>query len=265
MITVSYNDYKLTPSPIVSSKTISTAQKATTSLISDNKTAERVRYSNVYNNDTSIVYTSLYSGVKEDIILNRYTNTSTFSFSLKTHGLSLVSTAGGLCLMSPSLKDPIAYIGETIVCDSVGNTSQGNIAFTTVKAYQEYTLTISVSNDFLTSKSTAYPVSIDPAIGYAKVNNMIPGRIDYNDDIDYFKFVAPKTGIYTIHLNNDLKLNATLYSPDVNPIATKNNQNYISFTQSLIGGETYWLQISDPEMTVFTADWEYAISFSVTK
>lgn len=167
--------------------------------------------------------------------------------------------------MSPSLKDPIAYIGETIVCDSVGNTSQGNIAFTTVKAYQEYTLTISVSNDFLTSKSTAYPVSIDPAIGYAKVNNMIPGRIDYNDDIDYFKFVAPKTGIYTIHLNNDLKLNATLYSPDVNPIATKNNQNYISFTQSLIGGETYWLQISDPEMTVFTADWEYAISFSVTK
>lgn len=54
-VTVSCGDYKLTLSPVVSVKNVSTAQKINSLMVSDSIEAERVSYSNVYDDNTSII------------------------------------------------------------------------------------------------------------------------------------------------------------------------------------------------------------------
>jgi len=141
---------------------------AGTTVASELKTGKdsAVLYSNVFGAGRSLKYTTLYNGVKEDIILNSYiANSNSFNFILKTNGLELAEINGGYFFVDE--EDAVIYeLSPIFVYDSaeVPNTTGGTYAIEEIKPNDIYALTLTVDDTWLSSAT--YPVTIDPTITY---------------------------------------------------------------------------------------------------
>ena len=131
-----------------------------------------VVYESFFGAGTSLVYTPLLSGVKEEIILEEYLPNQSFSFLLYTDGLFLNNTDGSYILTeSKASAEAVLYLGDIVVYDAVGRPSLGNLAVETVKDGNIYALTVSADEAFLSDPATVYPVTIDPDITVSDANN----------------------------------------------------------------------------------------------
>ena len=131
-----------------------------------------VVYESFFGAGTSLAYTPLLSGVKEEIVLEEYLPNRTFSFLLYTDGLFLNNTDGSYILTeSKASTEAVLYLGNIVVYDAVGRPSLGNLAVETVKDGTVYALTVSADEDFLADPATVYPVTIDPDITISDANN----------------------------------------------------------------------------------------------
>ncbi|MBP3387278.1 MAG: hypothetical protein J6L23_01970, partial [Clostridia bacterium] len=141
---------------------------AGTTVASELKTGKdsAVLYSNVFGTGRSLKYTTLYNGVKEDIILNSYiANSNSFNFILKTNGLELAEINGGYYFVDE--EDAVIYeLSPIFVYDSaeVPNTTGGTYAIEEIKPNDIYALTLTVDETWLSGAT--YPVTIDPTITY---------------------------------------------------------------------------------------------------
>ena len=81
-----YPYYTLSNSEIMSTDVIgnTSAQLSTTTSVSDNRNTNRISYNSAFGANTSLQYTPTLTGVKEDIILNKYTGVNEFHFIYKT-------------------------------------------------------------------------------------------------------------------------------------------------------------------------------------
>ncbi|MGM9646754.1 MAG: Ig-like domain-containing protein [Eubacteriales bacterium] len=116
---------------------------------------------------TRYQYNLTSMGFKEDIVVNRYTGQTHYSFVLKTHGLTPVNQYGTWVLVDES-NTVRACIGDVIIftADERNNTL-GELQVEEVIAGQEYRLTIVMDADWLADEATVYPITIDPALTYA--------------------------------------------------------------------------------------------------
>jgi len=141
---------------------------AGTTVASELKTGKdsAVLYSNVFGAGRSLKYTTLYNGVKEDIILNSYiANSNSFNFILKTNGLELAEINGGYFFVDE--EDAVIYeLSPIFVYDSaeVPNTTGGTYAIEEIKPNDIYALTLTVDETWLSGAT--YPVTIDPTVTY---------------------------------------------------------------------------------------------------
>lgn len=129
-------------------------------VVSENK----ISYPRVFGADTTLVYTVLYSGYKEEIMLNKYTGVSQFSFLVYTHGLPIIEDSNGILSVIDSNTSVIASFGEVFAYDAAGSFINGSISVDTIVPNYQYKMTIAVDETFLTSSSTLYPVCIDPSL-----------------------------------------------------------------------------------------------------
>ena len=131
-----------------------------------------VVYESFFGAGTSLVYTPLLSGVKEEIVLEEYLPNKAFSFLLYTDGLFLNDADGRYILAeSKTATEAVLYLGETVVYDAVGRPSLGNLTVETVKEGNIYALTVSADEGFLSDPATVYPVTIDPDLTISDANN----------------------------------------------------------------------------------------------
>ncbi|MBQ9795118.1 MAG: Ig-like domain-containing protein [Clostridia bacterium] len=131
-----------------------------------------VVYESFFGAGTSLVYTPLLSGVKEEIILEEYFPNKSFSFLLYTDGLFLNNTDGSYILAeSKTSTEAVLYLGDIVVYDAVGRPSLGNLTVETVKDGNIYALTVSADEAFLSDPATVYPVTIDPDLTISDANN----------------------------------------------------------------------------------------------
>lgn len=162
-ITLAYNNYSVTlitmPVSNSSSGNISTAP-IVTAIAANNA----VTYNDVFGEGVDVRYTPLHNGVKEDIILEAYSNVSTFNFILNTGGLGVYSENGCYYLATAEDADMRMDLGKIVVYDSALKMSEGIMEVTSIKEGQLYQLTISVDTAFLSDSNTVYPVRIDPSI-----------------------------------------------------------------------------------------------------
>ena len=86
---------------------------------------DEVTYYGVFGSKTSVKYTPLLSGVKEDIILEEYTDTDSFSFLLTTNGYSVIQSFGKYYLSDPLTGEICGSFGDVIIYDAAGNTAIG--------------------------------------------------------------------------------------------------------------------------------------------
>lgn len=116
------------------------------------------------NDVTSFVYELTYAGFKEDIVVKEYTGQTEYEFTLYTNGLTLCKGNESFYL-ADSDGNWKATIGDIIVftADERNNT-MGSMTYETVRANQEYVLTIHLDAEYLADEKTAYPIRIDPTI-----------------------------------------------------------------------------------------------------
>ena len=116
------------------------------------------------NDITSFVYELTYAGFKEDIVVKEYTGQTEYEFTLYTNGLTLCKGNESFYL-ADSDGNWKATIGDIIVftADERNNT-MGSMTYETVRANQEYVLTIHLDAEYLADEKTAYPIRIDPTI-----------------------------------------------------------------------------------------------------
>lgn len=160
-ISLEYNDIEIKLVPELGSET-----EATAALGGDGK---EVTYE--MNDTTSFVYKLTYAGFKEDIVVEEYTGQTEYEFTLYTNGLTLCEEYGSYYLADGE-GNVAATIGDIIVftADERNNTT-GSMTYETVRADQEYVLTIHLDADRLADEDTAYPIRIDPTIEINYDNN----------------------------------------------------------------------------------------------
>ncbi len=160
-VSLEYNDIELTLVPALGLGTMPTAELST-----DGKV---VTYE--MNDITSFVYELTYAGFKEDIVVEEYTGQTEYEFTLFTNGLTLCEEYGSYYLADAE-GNIEATIGDIIVftADERNNT-MGSMSCETVRADQEYVLTIHLDAEYLADEDTAYPIRIDPTIEINYDNN----------------------------------------------------------------------------------------------
>lgn len=132
---------------------------------------DEVTYYGVFGSKTSVKYTPLLSGVKEDIILEEYTDTDSFSFLLTTNGYSVIQSFGKYYLSDPLTGEICGSFGDVIIYDAAGNTATGCMTLKDIETDNKYILTIHADRSFLTSETTQYPVTIDPTVKITNNND----------------------------------------------------------------------------------------------
>ena len=157
-------DIKLTPQGI--SETISAVQ-------SNNS----IVYDNAYGENTKLIYTPLLSGIKEDIVLTEYTANASYTFLLETNGLYLYGNDSSYYLADSVKEFPVFYLGDILIYDAIGKPDFGTLTVQTIVEGQEYLLTVTANDDFLSDPTTVYPVTIDPSITVSD-NNATNSIID---------------------------------------------------------------------------------------
>ncbi len=137
------------------------------------KDEKSVLYQDVFDEYTDVKYTFTYSGVKEDIILEKYNGVSSFNYEVSTGGLSLNEEKGALVLRDDN-GEAKAVIGEIVVfsADNQNNTF-GEYTIKEKVKNSLYIVTINVDKEYLTSPDTTYPVTIDPTVGTVSTSSNI--------------------------------------------------------------------------------------------
>ncbi len=154
-ISANYEGYKVTLTPSVISPVIIGVKQ-------DNS----VVYESTFGTNTALKYTPTLSGLKEDIILSEYNENipTSYSFTLDTDGLSVYNDSNGYYLAESKDGKKIFNLGNVLVYDAMGKPEDGTMSVTTVTEGEKYTLTLSVSESFLTDPETVYPVTVDPTL-----------------------------------------------------------------------------------------------------
>ncbi len=174
-ISITKDEYNISMTPVgVSSANRTAFQSA------KNTYGNKVSYKNVFGTGTALEYTTIYTGVKEVIVLESYPENIKFTFIINTEGLSLVKqTNGAFSFKDPTTGQAVAEMTPVFCYDSAGNTAGGEIRISELKKNSEYSVTIIPEENFLASKSTVYPVYVDPTITM-NTNSAIEDAVIYS-------------------------------------------------------------------------------------
>lgn len=152
--------------------------------------ADVVEYDKVFGEDTLLRYTPAHNGFKEDLVLSRDIGVNAFTFRVETGGLSLTKEEDSYFFSDPLTGEHVAMLSQILVYDShvpevaadipqekpalpdetlpAEETATGPLythtyRVETVRADEEYLVTLVVDEDYLRSPERVYPVTIDPS------------------------------------------------------------------------------------------------------
>lgn len=224
-------DIKLTPQDLAVS----------TSAVQSNNS---IVYDEAYGENTKLVYTPLLSGVKEDIILTEYTADSTYTFILETDGLSLYNDGNRYYLAASGKADPVFYLGEIVIYDAIGKPDIGTMTVETILDGQEYLLTVTANDEFLSDPTTVYPVTIDPSITVSDTNTsgsiidapIFQGYPNRNFGTYLYNSVGTTDVNYGVG-RTVIRLSGLTSSSEYNTITANQIQNVTFYAMEASGGE----------------------------
>ncbi len=140
------------------------------------KRDEGVTYDRVLTEGTSIQYSSLVNGIKEDVVLAEYEGVYEFHFLIDTHGLvpdTMKAKGTGIALRDAKTDEAEMFIGQVVAFDAgyeEASDVTDHVSFDHELRLEptgeedEYVLTIVADKEFLEDEDTSYPVTIDPTI-----------------------------------------------------------------------------------------------------
>lgn len=164
-VLVEYKDFSFSMAPISESSSpgyISTGEIC-------NQKFEDFEYADLYGYGTYLKYFPQFNGIKEEIILDEKINSNTFSFTFTTKNCYPILNNDGSISLLNSEKEEVQKFAAPFAYDSAYIQGMEDEHYTDECDYSLtetedncYILTITVSNEWLNSGSTVYPVIIDP-------------------------------------------------------------------------------------------------------
>ncbi len=138
------------------------------------KSIKGITYKDAFSENIDVEYIAEANGIKENIILDKYEGIHEFCFKINTNGLvpdTLFSNEGSIQLINPQNNKCEMVINPVYAFDSYSEENEDERHVTINNSMRleqinniEYKLIIDIDEEFLTSSSTVYPVTIDPAI-----------------------------------------------------------------------------------------------------
>lgn len=96
-------------------------------------------------------------GMKEDIILNKYVDKTSFTYKLNVSGAKIVAENGVLNLYKKGSDTPTLTIAAPVMTDA-----NGVISDAVTLSIEDDLLTVSADAEWIKSPERAYPIKIDP-------------------------------------------------------------------------------------------------------
>ncbi|HBP25376.1 MAG TPA: hypothetical protein DD618_00260 [Acholeplasmatales bacterium] len=184
-ISVKYDDYKITWNLTGIDESKASVGKSQNGKSDDLRSLPNVSQTTTYKNikeNVDLEYNLIGNSLKENFILNAYTEYFNIDFYIKTQGLSLIEKADEL-VFENSLGEEVFYLDRLFMFDANEEVSY-EVLHQLIKIKDgEYRLTITPSDEWL--KNAAFPVVIDPTL-YSSTTSMAIGDT-------YVKSSAPNT------------------------------------------------------------------------
>ena len=150
-IKLTHNGYEISMKPKESAEKVS---------VTFNSSENKIVYAEVFGSNTFLVYEPFMEGVKEDIVLAKYTGQNEFEFILTAEGLT-ASKINEVWYLVDSNGEAVARFEDIIIKDSNGKTVEGALDIAQ-QSDGTYEITVTADEEFLTAPDTSYPVYIDP-------------------------------------------------------------------------------------------------------
>ena len=222
-------------------------------------TKNAVSYERAFGYNTSLVYTPLMNGVKEDIVLHTYNGINTWRFLVNTDGLyPYVDEYGGYYFAESENAYHKYYLGSVYVYDTAGDITNGSIEIATVRDGNQYILTINVDSNFLANAE--YPVTVDPTLtlteGGISDATIFDEKPTLNTGSAQFMYIGENNlhGMGRGLLRFDSLLNNNLFLYYMDNITSSTLHLYASAVPS--GGETIQFhQFTNPAWNEGTVTW----------
>lgn len=172
-------------------------------LMSAGKASSKITYSSIYDG-IDLNYSVNSQSLKEDIVLNKPTQISTFSFNINTNGLSAKLNEDNTVSLF-DLKDPNKTI-FLITAPFMYDSSKEKVESTDIKvnlfeSKDGYKYIITPDSEWLNAKERVYPVYIDPTTNQSDTMNMDdtyihPGdSASHNHYAETTMYVGTKSGV----------------------------------------------------------------------
>ncbi|WP_245975759.1 DNRLRE domain-containing protein [Paenibacillus prosopidis] len=194
--------------------------------------------------NADVRYTVQGDGVKEDIILQRYSNQNVFSFELKLTGLTPEAEEDGTITFSDNKGIKQWFLEKPFMTDANGKYSD-NVILELREQNRKTYVDVIADQTFLNDSETEYPVTIDPTINNwevlrdAFVSSAFPTS-SYSSNISmytgndsgYFGATRSLLQFYLPSLPSDSKIS----SANVNVYQTRNETTNVSVDANRITG-----------------------------
>ncbi len=218
-VTLSHNGLSATLFPVPATEAPPLGDITETVMVIPRVSGESLTYENAFGAEIDLRYTVLYNGLKEDIILESYTGQSSFTFLLRTSGMTMYQANGVYYLARTADATERITLSSVVAYDKYADMCEGTMSVTTAQAGSLYEITVTVDSGWLQTDAE-YPVSVDltmlaepysaDAILDAPVFNLKPtqnfGSYTYNR-VGYYN----SWGIGRTVVRPDGMLNSTLY------------------------------------------------------
>ena len=138
----------------------------------------------------SLNYSALPFGLKEELIINRYTGVNSFDFAFKTSGAyAVLSEHGAIILYDNETNEEIGALCAPYAYDASGVAEYEVVSYDLREISEgSYIITLSADEAYLKDEERAYPVTLDPTVTYR-------GSSEIYDS--YVKSYYPNTNFYT--------------------------------------------------------------------
>lgn len=119
-----------------------------------------ILYNDVYDG-IDVQYTIHELGLKEDIILNKHVDKSSFTYRLDTHGAEARLENGVINLYEKKSDEPALTLSAPMMTDADAKICE-DVELSLTEEKGEYIVTLTVNQEWLDAADRAYPVKIDP-------------------------------------------------------------------------------------------------------
>ena len=193
-------------------ETKSSSAVKTTARIGAEKGNGKIIYPNAFGTDTVIEYINTEGGIKENIILNKYTGQNRFEFVFRSETHIPVLENNGANIIVVKKDDPKAveyrflslYAYDSYVPENDAAAEAETLRHMNEDLYYElaensdgsYTIAVVVPNEYLTHPDIVYPVTIDPSMTYISFDDRAQDTFvdastpstQNNGSLDYIRF-----------------------------------------------------------------------------